>query len=128
MVEPLKRPPKKDPQKRTIVPTMPPVARSRASLTFSARAAEGKFMLQKCSECHHISYPPREACPKCWSLDLPWVEMPETGVFVAETILRTSTNVYFRERMPWRIGTISLEKGPGVYAHIHSDLSEGDPA
>ena len=127
MVDPLKKPPKKNPQKRTVIPTMPPGSRSRASLTFSARAAEGRLMLQTCSECGHVSYPPRESCPKCWSLDLPWVEIEDTGTFIAETTLRTSTNVYFRERMPWRIGTIVLDAGPSIYAHIHGDLEEGDP-
>ena len=126
MVDPLKKPPKKNPQKRTLVPTMPPVMRSRASLAFSARAAEGRLMLQTCSDCGHISYPPREACPKCWSLDIPWTEIADTGRFIAETILRTSTNVYFRERMPWRIGTVQLDAGPTIYAHIHGDVTEGD--
>ena len=40
----------------------------------------------------------------------------------AETTIRTSTDVYFRERMPWRIGTVQLDAGPSIVAHLHGDL------
>ena len=41
MTEPLRPPPRKNPQKRTVSPTRPPEMRSRASLGLSAAAAEG---------------------------------------------------------------------------------------
>ena len=59
MTEPLKRPPKKDPQKRTDSPTLPPFSRSRKALAFTAAAAEGRFALQVCDDCEHVTYPPR---------------------------------------------------------------------
>lgn len=124
MTEPLKRPSKKDPQKRTTVPTLPPYARSRKGIAFTAAAAEGRFVLQKCASCGHVCYPAREACPKCWSMDIPWTDMPTGAKLLAESILRTSINTYFRERMPWRVGTVLLDAGPTVLAHIHGDVTE----
>lgn len=126
MAEKLTPPGRKNPQLRTRVPTPPPMLRSRAALGFSARAAAGRFMLQSCSECQHVSWPPRDICPKCWSHEFVWKDMPEQGEFLAETVLHTSTNVYFKDRMPWRIGTIKLATGVPVLAHIHQDLQEGD--
>lgn len=124
MTEALKRPPKKDPQKRTISPTLPPYARSRKALAFTTAAAEGRFALQVCAECEHVTYPAREVCPKCWSMQLEWRDVPAGGELVSETTLRTSVNTYFRERMPWRIGTIKLDAGPTVLAHVHGDVEE----
>jgi len=124
MTEALRKPPKKDPQRRTTSPTLPPHARSRRSLAFTALAAEGRFALQACTDCGHVTYPPREICPKCWSLSLAWRDQPEGGRLVAETLLRTSVNTYFRERMPWRIGTVQLDAGPTVLAHVHGDVGE----
>jgi hypothetical protein len=46
MTTPLIRPPKKDPQKRTVVPVLPPMARSRAALGLAVMAAQGRFGLQ----------------------------------------------------------------------------------
>lgn len=89
-------------------------------------AAEGRFALQQCGECSHITYPPREVCPKCWAENLSWQDISDGGQVIAETVLRTSTNTYFRERMPWRIGTIALDAGPVVVAHLHGDVRKSE--
>ncbi len=122
MTEPLQRPAKKDPQKRTILPTLPPHARSRKALAFTTAAAEGRLALQSCAGCGHVIYPARDVCPKCWSMDLQWQDIPDGGELITETTLRTSVNTYFRERMPWRIGTVRLDAGPMVLAHVHGDV------
>ena len=124
MTEALRRPPKKNPQKRTDSPTLPPFARSRKAIAFTAAAAEGRLALQVCDDCGHVTYPAREICPRCWSMALEWRDIPEGGRLIAETTLRTSVNTYFRERMPWRIGTVQLDAGPTVLAHIHGDVGE----
>lgn len=125
MTDPIQRPPRKDPQKRTVLPTLPPTSRSRKALGFTVAAAEGRFVLQSCGDCGAVTYPPREACPKCLSMDLTWKDMPEGGRLIAETTIQTSTNVYFRERTPWRAGTVELDAGITVLAHIHGDVPEG---
>jgi NAD(P)-dependent dehydrogenase (short-subunit alcohol dehydrogenase family)/uncharacterized OB-fold protein len=124
MTKALQRPPRKDPQQRTIVPTLPPHARSRRAMAFTTAAAEGLFKLQRCANCGQVSYPAREACAKCWSLELQWEEMPGGGQLISETTLHSSINSYFRERMPWRVGTIQLDAGPTVLAHLHGDVTE----
>jgi len=70
MTEPIQKPPRKNPQIRTVQPTLPPAFRSRKALGFSVAAAEGRFCLQQCVECGRFSYPAREACPDCLSMDL----------------------------------------------------------
>jgi len=57
-------------------------------------------------------------------MDLPWRDIADGGELIAGTTLRTSVNTYFRERMPWRIGTVRLDAGPTVLAHIHGDVAE----
>ncbi|MEL6234767.1 MAG: SDR family NAD(P)-dependent oxidoreductase [Pseudomonadota bacterium] len=122
MTEPLAPPPRKDPQKRTVSPTLPPMARSRAALGLTAAAAEGRFALQVCADCGAVQYPPRDACAACLSPDLVWRDQPPGGRLLAETTIRVSPQLYFRERMPWRIGTVALDAGPVVTAHLHGDV------
>jgi NAD(P)-dependent dehydrogenase (short-subunit alcohol dehydrogenase family)/uncharacterized OB-fold protein len=124
MTDALARPQKKNPQNRTTSPTLPPIARSRKAIAFTTAAAQGRFALQVCAACEHVMYPAREICPKCWSMDIAWRDVATGGELIAETTLRTSVNTYFRERMPWRIGTIQLDAGPTVLAHIHGDVGE----
>lgn len=123
MTTPLKPPPRRNPQKRTAPPTRPPATRSRAALGLAAAAAEGRFMLQVCTDCGTVQYPPRDACCSCLSVNLPWKDVPPTGTLLAETTVRSSTDPYFRERTPWRAGSVRLDAGPVVICHLHGDVA-----
>ena len=123
MTAPLTPPPKKNPEKRTLSPTLPPEARSRAAMGLTAAAAEGRFMLQVCGECGEVIYPARDACNRCLSVDLRWQDVDPRGALLAEIAVRTSTNLYFRERAPWRTGTVKMDAGPVVICHIHGDVA-----
>ena len=126
MTDPLVPPPRKDPQKRSRVPTRPSHMRSRAALGLAAAAAEGRFMLQVCDECKKVQYPPRDACGSCLSVDITWQDVSPEGQLIADTTVRTSTNTYFRERTPWRVGTVRLDIGPSVICHVHGDVAVDD--
>ena len=89
------------------------------------RSAEGRFALQVCLDCNAVIYPPRDACPNCLSARLPFRDVANGGMLVAETTVQTSTDPYFRERTPWRVGTVKLDVGPVVVAHLHGDTVEG---
>lgn len=125
MTLPLDPPPKKDPQKRSSVPTRPPEARSRAAMALSAAAAEGRFSLQVCPECDAVQYPPRDACHHCLNTHLFWQNVSSGGTLLAETTVNIAATVYFRERGDWRVGTVSLDAGPSAVCHLHQDCKEG---
>jgi NAD(P)-dependent dehydrogenase (short-subunit alcohol dehydrogenase family)/uncharacterized OB-fold protein len=125
MTQPLVRPRRKDPLKRTRLPLAPQGLRSRTAHGLTAAAAEGRFALQVCADCGTAVYPPRDACPHCLSARLPFTTIDNRGTLITETTVRTSTEVYFRERAPWRIGSVKLDRGPVVVAHLHGDAAEG---
>jgi uncharacterized OB-fold protein/NAD(P)-dependent dehydrogenase (short-subunit alcohol dehydrogenase family) len=106
-------------------PLMPPTARSRTALGLTAAAAVGRFALQVCADCGTVQYPPREACGACLSPRLPWREVPPGGEVIAATTLHISADPYFRQRMPWRIGTVAMDCGPSVIVHLHGDVAPG---
>jgi NAD(P)-dependent dehydrogenase (short-subunit alcohol dehydrogenase family) len=39
--------------------------------------------------------------------------------------VQISSDPYFRERTPWRVGIVKLDAGPLVVAHLHGDAQEG---
>lgn len=125
MTEPLKRPKRKDPLKRTQQPLYPQSIRSRTAHGLTLAAAEGRFELQTCDDCSTVFYPPRDACPKCLSDRVPFKPVDNRGTLLAETTIRTSTDPYFRERTPWRVGLTKLNAGPVILSHIHGDVLEG---
>jgi NAD(P)-dependent dehydrogenase (short-subunit alcohol dehydrogenase family) len=66
-----------------------------------------------------VQYPPREACQKCLSIRLLWKPQAGEGELLAETRLHHSNDLFFRERLPWRLGYVKLDAGPTVVAHMH---------
>jgi NAD(P)-dependent dehydrogenase (short-subunit alcohol dehydrogenase family)/uncharacterized OB-fold protein len=120
----LQRPKRKNPVLRTRLPTLPPAARSRVALGLTAAAALGRFELQQCRECGTVQYPPREACQKCLSVRLDWKSQPPGGELIAQTVLHHSNDLFFRERLPWRLGLVKLDCGPTVVAHLHAEALE----
>ncbi len=124
MSMPMMRPQRKNPILRTRVMNLPPSARGRVALGLTAAAAEGRLMLQVCKRCAAVQYPPREACAGCLSPELPWRDQTGEGELLAVTILRHSNDLYFRERLPWRIGMVKLDAGPTLIVHLHGDVGD----
>lgn len=121
MTAPLIRPKRKNPVLRTRLPTLPPAIRSRVALGLTAAAARGSFELQVCRDCGAVQYPPREACCACLSDRLDWRVQDGAGELISETLLRHSQELFFRERVPWRLGMVRLDCGPTVIAYLHGD-------
>lgn len=127
MTQALTRPQKKNPVARTRQPTQPPSIRSRRALGLTRAAALGRFQLQVCTDCATVQYPPREICSHCLSEHLDWQPVDPRGRLLASTLLHHSNDLYFRERLPWRIGTVVMDAGPSVVAHLHGDCRDGEP-
>src|SRR5262245_63905393 len=83
----------------------------------------GRFELQQCKDCGAVQYPPREACQQCLSTKLLWKELPSGGELLARTVLHHSNDLFFRERLPWRLGLVKLDAGPTLMVHLHRDVS-----
>jgi NAD(P)-dependent dehydrogenase (short-subunit alcohol dehydrogenase family)/uncharacterized OB-fold protein len=120
MIPPLVRPKRKNPVVRTRQPLLPPGARSRAALGLTAAAALGRFELQVCVACGAVQYPPRETCHRCLSGALRWREQSGTGELIAQTTVHHSNDLFFRERVPWRLGLVRLDAGPTAVVHLHA--------
>lgn len=117
----------RDPTARKKARPVPPGGRSRAMHAMSARAAQGRFVLQVCESCGTATYPPRDACPQCWG-ELRWQDSERGAAVLCETTIRVSTDLYFRDHMPWRMGKVALDAGPVALVHLHRDLTPDDRA
>ena len=122
MAMPMPRPKRKNPVLATRLPTQPPGQRSRIGLGLTAAAARGAFELQTCADCGAVQYPPREACHRCVSPRLRWRAQPGTGQLVSETRLHHSNDLFYRQRLPWRLGLVQLDAGPTMMVHVHGDV------
>jgi len=119
----LQRPKRKNPILRTRLPTLPPAARSRVALGLTAAAARGRFELQVCRDCGAVQYPPREVCHACLSERLVWRAQDGRGELLTESVLRHAQELFFRERVPWRVGIVRLDAGVNVIAYVHANVA-----
>ena len=124
MTMPLMKPKRKNPVLRTRQMNLPPWARGRVALGMTAAASEGRFELQVCKDCSTVQYPPREACHKCLSPRLQWKAQSGQGTLLGTTVLHHSNDLFFRERLPWRMGLVHLDAGPSVIVHLHGEVGE----
>jgi NAD(P)-dependent dehydrogenase (short-subunit alcohol dehydrogenase family)/uncharacterized OB-fold protein len=107
---------------RTRLPTLPPTARSRVALGLTAAAARGRLELQVCLDCGAVQYPPRDVCRACLSHRLIWRPQTGRGELISETVLRSAQELFFRERLPWRVGNVRLDAGVNVMAFLHDSV------
>jgi len=91
---------------------------------------EGKFTTTKCKKCGHIAFPPGVICPKCWSDELEWVDLPKRAKIVAITETQAGAPIGFEP--PLIMAWLTFEGGP--LKHLlgrmvnckEGDLKEGD--
>lgn len=124
MTMPMMSPARKNPLNATTRVNLPPSPRGRVALGLTAAAALGRFELQACKECGAVQYPPRSACLKCLSDQLIWTEQSGDGELMSSTTLHHSNDLYFRDRLPWRLGMVRLDSGPSVMVHLHGEVGE----
>ena len=55
-------------------------------------------------------------------MELEWTLQSGAGRLIAQTTLLHSNEPFFRQRLPWRLGLVSLDAGPTVIAHLHRSV------
>ena len=82
------------------------------SKPFFDAAAEGKFLIKRCTACGEAHWYPRTICPFCHSGQTVWEESPGEGVVYSFSILRKSPSG------PYALAYVTLDEGPNVLTNI----------
>ncbi len=83
------------------------------------------LQLPVCTECGHISYPPRELCERCLADALEWQAVEPGGVLQSGTTLHYSLEPFYARQLPWEIASVRLDCGPVLLAHLQPGLTPG---
>lgn len=89
---------------------------------FSQHLAEHKLMGTVCANCGTEFLPPRPMCTACFSGEMEWKEMPNTGKLAAYTVVNIASTMmieagYGREN-PHCSGIVTLDNGLSISAQI----------
>lgn len=104
----------------------PPYPPSASGQLYDAIAADGRFALQRCRDCAEFLYPAHDVCPSCLSTSLSLTDAPPHGTIASETTIRATTNSYFQERLPIRIGLVILDCGPSMIVFLEEGTGAGN--
>ena len=85
---------------------------------FWQAARENRLVIQCCSSCGRLRWPPEAACYECGSLDHEWAEMSGRAALYTWTVARPPLLPFFQQRSPWPIAVVQLEEGPRLVTNI----------
>jgi uncharacterized OB-fold protein len=95
-----------NPQRKIPAPSSSPDTEA-----FWKAAADGKFMLRRCTACGKAHWYPRAICPFCMSDKTEWVEASGRGKIYTYSVMR-------RAPEPYAIGYVTLEEGPSMLTNF----------
>ena len=75
---------------------------------------EQRLVLQVCTACERLQYPPTQRCDNCGSADsFVWKEVQGRGHIDVYFVVRDSRIRGFRPAQPINFAVITLDEGPG---------------
>jgi len=96
---------------------------SEDSKPFWDATAEGRFLLQRCTDCDTVIWWPRALCPNCSSFDLEWFDAKGEGKVYSYTTVHQSQGRW-NGVTPYVLAYVELDEGPRVMTNI----VDSDPA
>ena len=79
---------------------------------FTELRDNGKFVATKCKKCGYVMVPPRIFCEECFTDDVEWVEVSDSGVIQTFAVSYMSTGGK-RLKEPWMLAIVKLDKSDG---------------
>ncbi len=81
---------------------------------------EKRLVLQKCTDCNTLQYPPRKTCAKCGSAKLEWKEVNGRGHISTYVVIEDGRLLRRIPDQPYNLALITLDEDPGI--NFYSNL------
>ena len=82
--------------------------------TFWKKTKEGKHVVEACSDCGRLRFPPRPMCPWCQSQATEWKEMSGKGRIWSFCVSHPPLIPVFAERAPYPVVIVELDEDPTI--------------
>jgi uncharacterized OB-fold protein len=91
---------------------------NKLSQPFWDGAKRHELLLQKCSACGHLWFPPSARCPKCLSPEYTWAKATGRGKVWSSIVMWQSYFPSFETDIPYNVAYVELEEGPRLMTNI----------
>ncbi|HEY0229598.1 MAG TPA: OB-fold domain-containing protein [Mycobacterium sp.] len=98
---------------------------------FFEAASEGRLVVQRCTTCAALRWPPLAGCPECRGRDAGWVDVAPTGTVWSYVVYHRAFQPELAGQIPYIVAMIELDDGPymiGRLIHAEKSPAVGDRA
>jgi uncharacterized OB-fold protein len=101
------------------VPWTPPIADTFTAPWWHA-CRERRLLVRQCASCGRAHFPPRPACPHCWSDEVDWREVTGRGSIYSFSVVWENDLPPFASARPYVVAVVELDEGPRLMSTIIS--------
>jgi uncharacterized OB-fold protein len=85
---------------------------------------ERKILVQKCTACGHIQWPPRDFCFGCHANQLTWTEVPQVGKVYTYSVYYRAFHPWFKQHLPMAAVVADLGEGVRILGNYLGNVEE----
>lgn len=89
---------------------------------FWAGTARGVLLVQRCTHCAHLRWPPAPLCPACQSCGADWIEVDPSGTLISYCVYHRAFDKAFADLVPYAVGYVQLAAGPRLHGLLTGAL------
>jgi hypothetical protein len=75
-------------------------------------AREGQLVVQRCTDCGHLRFPPHPGCPECHGLASAWKAVSGGASLWSFVVVHGPTLPAFQDRVPFPVAVVTLDEAP----------------
>ena len=91
---------------------------SPALAPYFAAARAGRLVVQRCSGCGALRFPPRELCSACLATEAAWQEVSGRGEIFSYYVMHQIYHPGFAAEVPYAVVVVKLEEGPKLTSNV----------
>lgn len=93
---------------------------------FWRATGEGRLVVQRCSTCGYLRWPPGPVCNQCQTPGGSWVPIRPRGVLYSYAEYHRALDPAFADRLPYTVVLVELDDGPRMYGQTDDQLQTAD--
>jgi hypothetical protein len=75
-------------------------------------ARRGRLVIQRCTACGELRWPPLVGCPECHGRDATWDEVHPTGTIWSFVVYHRAFAAELKDEIPYTVAMVHLDDGP----------------
>ena len=88
---------------------------------------DGKVVVQACTKCGYLRWPPGPLCNECLSSDSEWKEISPSGTLWSYAVYHRAMNPRFKDQIPYTVALVELDDGPRMYGRLVGEPAKIEP-